>query len=191
MDNKINNVLMVGVGGQGTVLSSNILSLAAMYDGHDVKKSEIHGMSQRGGSVFSHVRFGTKVHSAVIPAGEAEVLMSLEEMETLRWLEYLSPTGRILCLKENILPTTITEYPQGGAEFISANYPGSYVIDPAELKVTLQNVRVFNVAMLGLLSRLIGISTASWERAITELSPDGTAELNLKAFNTGRELFKA
>ncbi len=185
----ITNILMVGVGGQGTVLSSNIVSLAAMYSGQDVKKSEIHGMSQRGGSVFSHVRFGEKVHSAVIPEGEADILLALEEMETLRWLNYLKPAGRVVCLCENILPSTIMEYPVGAAEFIRKNFPGSYLVDPAELKTRLNNTKVLNVAMLGLISRMVDIEEQAWRRAITELTPAGTAELNLSAFNAGKQLF--
>lgn len=185
MPESITNILMVGVGGQGTVLSSDILTLAAMYDGHDAKKSEIHGMSQRGGSVFSHVRFGRQVHSPVIPEGEADVLLSLEELETLRWLDYLRPNAAIICLKERILPATITEYPDGIPEFLADKYPRSRFADPATLKNLLGNNKVLNVALLGMLSRLISVSIPSWTRAISELVPPGTQELNLKAFEIG------
>ena len=188
MNKQITNVLMVGVGGQGTVLSSNIISLAAMYDGYDVKKNEIHGMSQRGGSVCSHVRFGKKIYSAVIPMHEADVLLSLEEIETLRWLNYLKPDGKIICLKENILPTNVDEYPQGTAEFIKKNFANSCMVDPKELKVTLKNTKVLNVALLGVLSNTLKISDKSWKKAIIELTPKGTGELNIKAFETGRKL---
>ncbi len=187
MDKTI-NVLMVGVGGQGTVLSSNIMSLAAMFDGYDVKKSEIHGMSQRGGSVFSHVRFGEKVYSAVIPAHEADVLLSLEEMETLRWLNYLKPDGKIICLQENILPATVNEYPQGTAEFLNKNFSNTCLVDPKELKSSLKNTKVLNVALLGVLSNMLKISDESWEKAIMELTPRGTGELNIMAFQTGKKL---
>ena len=185
---KTANVLMVGVGGQGTVLSSNIMSLAAMYDGYDVKKSEIHGMSQRGGSVFSHVRFGEKVYSAVIPKHEADVLLALEEIETLRWLEYLKPGGKIICLKENILPANVEEYPQGAAVFIEKNFADCCLVDPKELKATLKNTKVLNVALLGVLSNTLEISDESWKKAIMELTPEGTGELNIKAFETGKQL---
>jgi indolepyruvate ferredoxin oxidoreductase, beta subunit len=191
MKKQITNVLMVGVGGQGTVLSSNIISLAAMFDGYDVKKSEIHGMSQRGGSVFSHVRFGEKVHSAVIPMHEADVLLALEEMETLRWLNYLKPDGKIICLKENILPTNVNEYPQGAAEFLKKNFANSCLVDPKELKATLKNTKVLNVALLGVLSNTLEISDESWKKAILELTPAGTGELNIKAFETGKQLISA
>lgn len=188
MNKQIANVLMVGVGGQGTVLSSNIMSLAAMFDGYDVKKSEIHGMSQRGGSVFSHVRFGEKVHSAVIPMHEADVLLALEEIETLRWLDYLKPDGKIICLKENILPSNVDEYPQGAAEFIEKNFANACLVDPKELKATLKNTKVLNVALLGVLSNILEISDKSWKKAIMELTPKGTGELNIKAFETGKQL---
>ncbi|HAS53817.1 MAG TPA: indolepyruvate oxidoreductase subunit beta, partial [Nitrospiraceae bacterium] len=101
---KVTNVLLVGVGGQGIVLASDVLSLAALYAGHDVKTSEIHGMSQRGGSVFSHIRFGDKVCSPVIPEGRVDILVSLEEMETLRWLSYVNSDTRILFTKTRIHP---------------------------------------------------------------------------------------
>lgn len=186
--NLVTNILMVGVGGQGTVLSSDMLSLAAMYDGNDVKKSEIHGMSQRGGSVFSHIRYGEKVYSPVIPEGEADILLSLEEMETLRWLEYLKPAGSIVCLRENILPANAVAYPVGTADFLKSNYKHVYFAEPQSLKSALGNTKVMNVALLGMLSKLLNISGDAWHRAITELAPRGTQEVNLKAFTAGQEL---
>ncbi|MEI8248192.1 MAG: indolepyruvate oxidoreductase subunit beta [Lentisphaerota bacterium] len=188
MNNKITNILMIGVGGQGTVLSSNILSLAAMFDGHDVKKNEIHGMSQRGGSVFSHIRFGKKVYSPVIPEGEADVLFALEEVETLRWLQFLKPSGSIICLDEKIMPSNQTSYPEGALEFLKRNYKDLYILDPQILKKELNNVKVLNVALLGALSKMLDISDNSWIKAIRELVPAGTEELNIKAFEAGKQL---
>ncbi|MFA7231736.1 MAG: indolepyruvate oxidoreductase subunit beta [Victivallaceae bacterium] len=188
MKDKITNILMIGVGGQGTVLSSNILSLAAMFDGHDVKKNEIHGMSQRGGSVFSHVRFGKKVYSPVIPEGEADVLFSLEEIETLRWLQFLKPDGSIICLDEKILPSNLNSYPEGTLEFLQQNYKNIHLVDPQILQKELNNVKVLNVALLGALSKLIDISGSSWIKAIREFVPAGTEELNIKAFEAGKQL---
>ncbi len=179
---------MVGVGGQGTVLSSDMLALAALYDGHDVKKSEIHGMSQRGGAVFSHVRFGDKVFSPVIPEGEADVLLSLEEMETLRWLDYLKPEGHIVCLREIIVPANAKPYPANIEQFLREHYPQVHFADPKTLKAALGNVKVMNVALLGLLSKLLDISSGAWEKAISELAPAGTQELNQKAFTLGQQL---
>jgi len=188
MKDKITNILMIGVGGQGTVLSSNILSLAAMFDGHDVKKNEIHGMSQRGGSVFTHIRFGRKVYSPVIPEGEADVLFSLEEVETLRWLQFLKPAGSIICLDEKILPSNQTTYPEGTLDFLKQNYKNLHIVDPQILKKELNNVKVLNVALLGALSKLIELSDNSWIKAIRELVPAGTEELNVKAFEAGKQL---
>jgi len=122
MMEKIHNVLMVGVGGQGVVLASDILSLAAMNAGYDVKKSEIHGMSQRGGSIFSFVRFGEAVSSPLIAEGQADLLVSMEEMETLRWLEYLNADTKLMVSKAHILPANATEYPAGIEEDLKKNF---------------------------------------------------------------------
>jgi len=108
----IHNVLFVGVGGQGIVLASDIMAHAAVLAGFDAKKSEIHGMSQRGGSVFSHVRFGEKVYSPMITEGSADILVSLEEMETLRWLDFANPRTQLIVVKTRILPVgTVTVRP--------------------------------------------------------------------------------
>jgi len=134
------------------------------------------------------VRFGEKVYSAVIPMHESDVLLALEELETLRWLNYLKPDGKIICLKENILPYNVQEYPQGAAGFISENFANSYMVEPKELKAILKNTKVLNVALLGVLSNMLEISDESWKRAIMELTPKGTGELNIKAFETGKKL---
>ena len=111
MSEPVTNVLMVGVGGQGIVLASDILAEAAAIAGHDVKKSEIHGMSRRGGPVFSHVRFGARVHSAVIPEGAAAVVLAMEPMELLRWAPWAAPGASACYLSTPILPVGVEEYP--------------------------------------------------------------------------------
>jgi len=112
------NILMVGVGGQGIVTSSDILTRAAMEAGQDAKKSEIHGMSQRGGSVFSHIRFGPRISSPVIPEGGADILFSLEQLETLRWLAYASADSTVICASAQISPAGVESYPSGVLEEI-------------------------------------------------------------------------
>ena len=119
---KVFNLLIVGVGGQGTILASNIVTQAAMNAGLDAKKSEIHGMSQRGGAVFSHVRFGKKVYSPVIAKGNVDVLISLEEMETLRWTEFLNKDSQLIVLNNRILPANTAEYPQGLTDKIKSQF---------------------------------------------------------------------
>ena len=182
------NILMVGVGGQGIITSSNMLSLAAMNGGYDVKKSEIHGMSQRGGSVFSHVRLGEKIYSPVIAAGEADILIALEEMETLRWLDFPAIDGKVVYIKNRILPFGVEEYPEGTADTLRKNSLDFMELLPDELKEKTGNAKTVNVAVLGLVSNLLDIPVPAWKAAITELAPGGTAEMNLQAFEEGRKI---
>jgi indolepyruvate ferredoxin oxidoreductase beta subunit len=187
---KITNVLMVGVGGQGIVLASDIISLAALYAGHDVKKSEIHGMSQRGGSVFSHIRFGEIVYSPVIPEGAVDILVSLEEMETLRWLSYLNHDTKIFFTKTRINPPNVTEYPLNIDLEIKKHFRNSRVIDPARANEKIGNAKFLNTALLGLVSTCLDFSDESWQRSMRENVPDGTFEANLAAFVAGKTLLK-
>ncbi len=116
------------------------------------------------------------------------MLFSLEEIETLRWLQFLKPAGSIICLDEKILPSNQTSYPEGTLEFLKKNYKKLYILEPQILKKELNNVKVLNVALLGALSTLIEISDNSWIKAIRELVPAGTEELNIKAFEAGKQL---
>ncbi|MGA1825495.1 MAG: indolepyruvate oxidoreductase subunit beta [bacterium] len=185
---KMFNILMVGVGGQGIILSSDILTRAALNSGYDVKKSEIHGMSQRGGSVSSHIRFGEKIYSPVISRSEADFLISLEEMEILRWQKYLNYKTRILFLKNRILPFTATKYPEGIEEEVTKRYKNTIVVDPEKLKEEIGHSKFINIAIVGLLSNFLSIDEASWKESIKELVPQGTVDKNLNAFNVGKTL---
>lgn len=185
---KMFNILMVGVGGQGIILSSDILTLAALYSGYDVKKSEIHGMSQRGGSVSSHIRFGEKIYSPVISMSEADFLISLEEMEILRWQKYLNHKTRIVFLKNRILPFTAQKYPEGIEEEVTKQYKDTMVVDPEKLKEKIGHSKFLNIAIVGLLSNFLSIDDVSWKESITELVPQGTVDKNLNAFNVGKNL---
>lgn len=179
---------MVGVGGQGIVLSSNILAAAAMNQGFDVKKSEIHGMSQRGGSVFSHIRYGKKVYSPVIPRRSADIILSLEQMEVLRWADYASEDCQIIYFNEKLLPAGITHYPLGVEDEIKRLFKNVCEVKPEDLKSKLDNVKSVNVALLGVLAGFIDIADSAWEKAINDFVPKGTADVNVKAFKAGREL---
>ena len=181
---------MVGVGGQGIILASDIISLAAMNNGYDIKKSEIHGMSQRGGSVFSHIRFGKEVHSPIIPFGKTDILISLEEMETLRWLKYTNKNTKIIYAKTQIKPSPDTIYPQGVEEAIRKEYQTVYSIDANEVKEKTGNSKFFNVVLLGLLSSFIDIDDKPWHDSLHKEVPLGTYDQNLLAFNLGKELLK-
>jgi indolepyruvate ferredoxin oxidoreductase, beta subunit len=182
------NVLMVGVGGQGIVTSSDILTRAAMEAGHDAKKSEIHGMSQRGGSVFSHIRFGPSVSSPVIPEGGADILFSLEELETLRWLGYAGASSTVICAGAQILPVGLESYPSGVLEEIRRVCPSLVVLDVKAIEERIGNPRFMNVALLGVLSRLLDIDDDSWKRAILAEVPPAHGEANWQAFLAAREL---
>lgn len=181
------NVLMVGVGGQGIVLASDILAQAALLEGLDVKKSEIHGMSQRGGPVFSHVRFGAQVHSPVIPKGEADILFSLERMELLRWVEWAKPAAAAAYMAQNVLPIGVEAYREGVDAEIARLFPTVIAFDSAALRGKV-SPKVKNTALLGAISLLTPLSAESYLAALPGLCPEGTAEVNRKAFEIGREL---
>lgn len=180
------NILFVGVGGQGIVLASDITARAAMYAGFDVKKSEIHGMSQRGGSVFSHVRFGVKVYSPMIPAGAADILVSFEEMETLRWLEFAGKKTRVIVCATRILPAGATAYPEGAREFLNKNFDKVNFLDTSGIAGTT-GMKFVNVAVLGFVSRFLSLDPRAFEKAIAAGVPAGTGENNIAAFNFGRK----
>ena len=182
------NVLMVGVGGQGIVLASDILAEAALADGLDVKKSEIHGMAVRGGPVFSHVRFGKKVHAPVISAGEADVIFALERMEVLRWCEWGGPDCTVCYLDETILPTGETVYPEGISGEIDRLFSRVVRIDPRGLKQAGISKKAENTALLGSLSTVVPLSLDSLLYALKQRCPKDSIPLNLQAFEKGLEL---
>lgn len=184
----VKNVLMVGVGGQGIILASNIFSQVLMLEGYDVKKNEIHGMSQRGGSVFSHIRYGKKVNSPVIPRGEAKIIFSLESMEVLRWSEFAAPDASVVYLNNHVKPDTVTNYPENIDSEIDRLFVDIACIDVAVVKKETGNVRVQNVALLGALSTRLDIKTESWKAAIESLVPAGTFDANWQAFELGKKL---
>jgi indolepyruvate ferredoxin oxidoreductase beta subunit len=183
---KIHGILMVGVGGQGVVLASDILALAAMHAGFDVKKSEIHGMSQRGGSIFSFIRFGKKVYSPIISEGQTDILLSMEEMETLRWMDYLNPETRLIVSKMHILPANVTEYPEGVEKELRAKFRHLKFVDTDQLVKQLGNPKVVNVAFLGMMAEALPMGMDHWASAIKEAVPQKTYEKNMEAFELGR-----
>ncbi|MBN2350997.1 MAG: indolepyruvate oxidoreductase subunit beta [Spirochaetales bacterium] len=185
---KIWNILMAGVGGQGIILASDVLAAAALAAGFDAKKSEIHGMSQRGGSVTSHVRFGRTVHSPVIEEGCADVLLSLELMETLRWLPFTHAGTGLIVSTEKILPANVAEYPAGIEEEIRTLAPRARFLDPAALAEKIGDKKYVNVALCGVLADILELPETAWRRAIDAHVPGGTADANWRAFCIGRDL---
>lgn len=186
----VTNVLLAGVGGQGILLASEVLSEVLMLAGYDVKKNEIHGMSQRGGSVTSHVRFGEKVNSPIIPEGEADILFGFELLETYRYLPLLKKNGKIVANRLRIMPpsvaTGLERYPEQLEELIVAAVDESLVIDGLELALAAGNPRTVNTVLLGALSNMLDIDVTLWQQALTKMVPSKFLEENLKAFELGR-----
>lgn len=185
------SILLVGVGGQGTILASKILTEGLMQAGYDIKMSEIHGMSQRGGSVSSHVRFGEKVFSPVIELGSADILVAFEKMEGLRWLSHLSPSGKAIIndFEINSMPILTGEYEYSDA--VNAIIKASVdcqIIDAAEKANELGNSKVMNIILLGALVHRMGLASIDWDAIIKEHVKPKFYELNKKAFSLGMEL---
>jgi len=185
------NVIISGVGGQGTILASKVLSEVALRSGLDVKQSEVHGMSQRGGNVVSMVRFGSAVASPLITKGEADVLLAFEEMEGLRYVSWLRPGGRALISRQQIHPSTVNaglaKYPAGMEDAIRRACPRTIWIQAFDIARDLGNVRVANVVLLGALSASLPFPPEAWDAALRANVPAKVLDLNLEAFRLGRE----
>lgn len=188
-DNGTKNILLVGVGGQGTILASKLLSEGLLRRGYDVKMSEIHGMSQRGGSVSTHVRYGEKVFSPIVPEGCADVLTAFEKAEAARWLHYLKKDGTLVVNDFEIysLPvlTGAAVYPQGITDRLKEDVDKIKCVDAAHIAEELGNIRAQNVVLLGALVRSLGIENLDWESVMKDIVPAKLLDLNLKAFAAG------
>lgn len=192
MSQQITNILLVGVGGQGILLASEILSEAAMLAGFDVKKSEIHGMSQRGGSVVSHVRYGIEVFSPIVPEGEGDILFGFELMETVRSLPLLKHGGTVVANDLQISPPSVLmgqeTYPGGLPERIKAQFTDFLLVDGQHLATDAGNVRAANTVLLGAVSKRLNIPEEEWLKALEKMVPPKALEVNKRAFVMGREL---
>ena len=187
---KAHDIFLAGVGGQGILLAGEILCLVFMEAGLDVKKSEVHGMAQRGGSVTSHVRCGRKVFSPLIPKGDADILMGFEALEALRWVDFLKEDGVLLVNRQKINPTTVTsgrmEYPSHIYDVLKKRYPNTRVVDGLKLARKAGDVRTVNSVLVGAISREIDIPEEMWKRAISQRIPEKLVPMNLHAFELGR-----
>jgi indolepyruvate ferredoxin oxidoreductase beta subunit len=190
MSQDITNVLLVGVGGQGILLASEILSEAAMLAGFDVKKSEIHGMSQRGGSVVSHVRYGREVFSPIVPEGEGDILFGFELMETCRSLPLIKPGGTIVANDLQISPPSVLmgneTYPADLALKIQDHFPDFKLLDGQKLAREAGNVKAANTVLLGAISKRLAIAEEFWMKALEKMVPAKAVDVNKKAFALGR-----
>jgi len=192
MMDKVTNILMVGVGGQGTILASRIIGSTALRAGMDVKVSEIHGMAQRGGSVVTHVRFGGKVYAPTIEPGTADVVLAFEKLEALRWLHYLRQGGTVIVNTQEIYPlpvlTGASDYPRDIMERVRARVRDTIEVDALEAAVKCGSSKAVNVVLLGVLASRLGIDLDLWRRIIEETVPGRTVALNLAAFEAGLKL---
>jgi indolepyruvate ferredoxin oxidoreductase beta subunit len=185
------NIMIVGVGGQGTLLASKLLGKLLLGKGYDVKVSEVHGMSQRGGSVVTYVRYGDKVYSPVIDKGEADVIVSFEMLEAARWVEYLKSDGVIITNTQQVNPMPVIigaqEYPEKLAEKINDLGVKLDALDALSLAEKAGNSKAVNIVLMGRLSKLFDFTEEEWLTAIEQSVPEKFLELNKKAFALGRE----
>lgn len=189
------NLLLSGVGGQGVVLASYLLSQVAIAEGYAVKQSEVHGMSQRGGSVISHFRFGDVVWSPLVPPGKADVLLSFEALEALRYVPWLREGGLLVYNTIRINPSPVAAglaaYPESIDERIAEAWPNVLCLDADALAKEAGSVKAANVVMLGAISAVLPFAGDTWRKAISETVPPKTVDLNLAAFSLGAAVASA
>jgi indolepyruvate ferredoxin oxidoreductase beta subunit len=187
---KTKNIMIVGVGGQGSLLASKLLGRLLMNEGCDVKVSEVHGMSQRGGSVVTYVRYGDKVASPVIDKGEADFIVSFELLEAARWLSYLAPEGQVITNTQRIDPmpviTGAASYPEELVNKMKAAGAQVDAFDALKLANEAGSSKVVNIVLIGRLSKYFELPESAWTKAIEESVPAKFLELNKKAFELGR-----
>lgn len=186
---EVKNILLVGVGGQGTILASKILTSGLMEAGYDVKMSEIHGMSQRGGSVSTQVRYGDEVLSPIVGLGSADVIVAFEKMEALRWLPYLKQGGHMVVNDFEINPSPVNqglaEYPEGIIEDLKSK-ANVISMKAGDLATELGNPKAMNVVLLGALIKAMGgLDDVDWMKQVEANVKPKFVELNKKAFNAG------
>lgn len=187
----VTNVLIAGVGGQGVILSSELLALAALRNGLDVKQGEFHGVAQRGGAVFSHVRFGDRVHSPMAPRGEVDYLLALEKLEALRYAHYVKSGGTIIVNDHKVEPVRMGDerpYPDEAIDFLTEKGFNVVVVEATAKAIELGNYRAANVILLGALAPFLDIPAQVWQETLVERIPEKLLELNQKAFAAGEEL---
>lgn len=185
------NLLLSGVGGQGVILASKILSKAALLQGLDIKQSEVHGMSQRGGSVVSHVRIGEVVHSPLVPHGECDVLLGFEPLEGLRYAHWVRSDGTLIYNTDRVNPSTVSsglaEYPADLERRFEAYPCRKMAIDAGALAERAGTRRAANVVLVGALSSRLDFPVDVWAKALEESVPPKVLEVNREAFRLGRE----
>jgi indolepyruvate ferredoxin oxidoreductase beta subunit len=186
------NVIFAGVGGQGVILISKILMEAAKNAGYDVKESEVHGMAQRGGSVDCHVRYGEKVYSPIIEKGTADFIVSLELLEIMRKLDYLSTDGMLIVNLDKINPAPVEtgamKYPADLESWLKEKVKKSLIVNTGDALKEVSSKKALNVVMLGTLSKFLEFSENEWHQAIKYCVKEKFYDMNIKAFTLGRGL---
>jgi len=187
---EVKSILLAGVGGQGILRASDIVCMAVMEAGMDVKKSEVHGMAQRGGCVTSHVRYGRKVYSPIAKKGDVDILVSFEKLEALRYLDFLKPQCTIIINEKELYPPSVNlgdaHYPDNIIEIIKKSFESVKVVNASNIAIKAGNIRAENTALLGVLSLCLKINLPVWEKVIHKSFPEKTIAANLKAFRLGR-----
>jgi len=186
----VTNIVICGVGGQGIILASNVLCHVAFLEGLDVKKSEVHGMAQRGGSVITHVRFGERVYSPLIEQGTSDYILAFEKLEALRYMNYLKKKGKVIVDNREIPPMSVlvgqSRYPEDINERLKRSSK-TYFINAADAALELGNIRVVNIILLGVLSAFLDFKKEAWVKAISKNIKDRYVGLNISAFECGQE----
>ncbi|EQB90352.1 indolepyruvate ferredoxin oxidoreductase beta subunit [Clostridium punense] len=189
---KCTNILICGVGGQGLVVTTTIISEVAFLEGYDIKTSDVIGLSQRGGLVFGSIRFGEKVYSALIPQGEADILIALEKLEGLRWVHNVKKDGVVILNNNTIYPNRVLiekeEYPENIEDKIKDKGLKLLQVNGTAIGKDLGNIKVENTVLLGVLSNYLPFSEESWYEALSKTFPERLLPINKEAFNLGRNL---
>ncbi len=183
------DILIAGVGGQGTILTGRIIAAMAMAEGLDVKTAETHGMAQRGGSVITHVRIGEKVYSPLIPQGDGDFLLSFEKLEALRWLPYLSPQGTVIVNTQELEPLPVltgqVKYSTGILEEIESKAARLIAADALSIEPVTQNARMVNTFLLGILAQTMAYEKEKWLTTMEQTIKAKLVEINKQAFEAG------
>lgn len=189
---KVLNILLVGVGGQGTILASNILSHVALESGNEVKVSEIHGMSQRGGSVVTQVRMGEKIYSPLIQAGEADIILAFEQLEAFRWVNFLKPEGTMIVNTQMMDPMPVVigaaKYPEQIVNKLTSKLKNILTVDALKTAQEAGNGKAANVVLMGVLAKYMHLQPEVWQKALEAKIPPKLLEVNKKAFSAGFKL---
>ncbi|NLV37471.1 MAG: indolepyruvate oxidoreductase subunit beta [Clostridiaceae bacterium] len=183
------NIMIVGVGGQGTLMASRLLGNVAMQLGYDVKVSEVHGMSQRGGSVVTYVKMGKKIYSPIIEKGEADIILAFEKLEALRWIDYLKQGGALILNDQQIDPMPVITgkaiYPESIIERFEDGGIRLFKVNGLQIAEECGNTKAVNVVLIGLLAATTSIDRDIWEKAMEQVIPQKVIEVNRKAFDKG------